>query len=398
MTPAQAGLLVFGGYILGSILPAYILGRLLKKIDIREHGAHNAGILNAFHVLGLGPAVATAVFDLAKGLLAMFIAHRLGASLLLVHLAGFAAVAGHVFPFYLRFRGGQGAATATAILVAYFGLFLREGWFPLESLALLLAVVVSFVFITRKGEFVGLAVLPVLGVLSLVFLPSLGWKLTFLSVAAYILFINILNIWKCGLLKLPSSESRAELNWRHHARPLAVVLVVHYFQTDKKDTLILIGSIALVFLILDLTRLISRKVNIFFFAKVKDLYKPKEHRKFSSITLFLFAAFLTILLFEKNIAIFAVSYLIFGDFFSKFFGIAFGRTRIFEKSFEGSLAHLNGCLVAGYICMQVAPVPGLSYLVGALTASAAELLPLGVDDNFSVALLSASVMTVFLLF
>jgi glycerol-3-phosphate acyltransferase PlsY len=46
---------ILGSYLLGSVNPAYFLGRILKKIDIREHGTKNAGTVNAFKVLGLGP-------------------------------------------------------------------------------------------------------------------------------------------------------------------------------------------------------------------------------------------------------------------------------------------------------------------------------------------------------
>ncbi|MFQ5722371.1 MAG: diacylglycerol/polyprenol kinase family protein, partial [Candidatus Aminicenantales bacterium] len=132
--------------------------------------------------------------------------------------------------------------------------------------------------------------------------------------------------------------------------------------------------------------------------KVKAVYKSKEYKKFSSITLFLFATFLTILLFDQSIAVLAVSYLIFGDFFSKFFGLHYGRHRIFDKTLEGSLGHFTACLLSGYVFLQFVSMPIYIYLTGALVASIVEMLPLGVNDNFSVALLSASSMYVFQLF
>jgi len=80
---------------------------------------------------------------------------------------------------------------------------------------------------------------------------------------------------------------------------------------------------------------------------------------------FLVAIFISFLLFEKSIAILSTSFLIFGDFFSKFFGIYFGRTQIFQKSLEGSLAHLNACLLVGYLFLQFVSVPIPVYLAGA---------------------------------
>jgi len=391
-------LAILGGYLIGSISPAYFLGRILKKIDIREHGTKNAGTMNVYHLLGLGPAAVTAIFDVSKGLLIMSIAYLLGASALLVHLAGFAVILGHIFPFYLRFRGGQGVATATAIMIYDLVLFYWKQWLPWESLLLLAFCVFSFIQISRKGEIVGATVLPILAVFILVFSPHQQYQFFGLSIIAYILLINILNILQLKLLSPSMEKAKAEINWRLYLRPLAVLLVINYLRTDKKQALTLIGSVVLFFLLLDLIRLLWKKVNIFFFNKVKDLYKRKEYKKFSSITIFLFAGFLTFLLFEKPIAVLAVSYLIFGDFFSKFFGIHFGRTKIFEKTLEGSLAHFNACLISGYILLHFVSVPIPAYLTGVFVASLSEVLPLGVNDNFSVALLSASSMYVFLLF
>jgi glycerol-3-phosphate acyltransferase PlsY len=398
MTFATSALILFGGYIAGSISPSYILGRLIQKIDIREHGTKNAGTVNTYKILGLWPAVTTAVFDLFKGLFAMYAASVLGASPLLVHLAGFAAVLGHVFPFYLNFKGGQGVATAAAILIYYLALFYINGWLPWVSLLFLAYYVVSFVVITKKGEFVGVAVIPLIGILVLVFSPPRPHPLFVLSVLVYILYINIHNIWKGQLLTPPSENAKRSINWRHYARPFAVLLIIDYIKTDKKEALTLIGAIVLFFLILDLIRLFSKKINVFIFDKIKKLYKSKEYKKFSSITLFLVASFLTVLLFEKAVAILAVCFLIFGDFFSKFFGIYFGRKKLFEKTLEGSLAHLNACVLSGYIVAQFVNIPTPVYLVGALVASITELLPMGVDDNFSVALISASAMYVLQLF
>jgi glycerol-3-phosphate acyltransferase PlsY len=391
-------LTILGGYLIGSISPAYFLGRIRKKIDIREHGTKNAGTMNVYHLLGLGPAAATAIFDVSKGLLVMFLARLLGATPLLAHLAGFAVILGHVFPFYLRFRGGQGVATAAAIMIYYLVLFYQKRWLPWESLLLLALCVFSFVHISKKGEIVGATVLPVLSIVILVFSPVQKYQVFILSIIAYIFLVDILNIRRSRLLNASLGKMKTEINWRLYLRPLAVLLVINYLRADKKQALTLIGSIALFFLLLDLIRLFSTKVNVFFFKKVKDLYKSREYSKFSSITIFLFAGFLTVLLFEKPIAVLAVSYLIFGDFFSKFFGIHFGRTKIFEKTLEGSLAHFNACLIAGYIFLHFVSVPIPAYLTGVFVASVSEVLPLGVNDNFSVALLSASSMYVFLLF
>jgi len=390
--------IILMGYFIGSVSPSYILGKCLKNIDIREHGTQNAGTVNTYKVLGLWPALITGIFDLSKGLLAMYIAHLLGASPLFMHFVGFAAIIGHCFPFYLNFRGGQGVAIATSIMLYYLILFYKNAWLPWESLIILAFCVGCFIFISKRGEIIGLVIQPTLGIFVLVFSPHQIYQILILTVIAYILFINLLNIRQEHLLRSSTEEIKMEINWRLFLRPAAVLLIINYMHSDKKDTLILIGVIVLLFLLLDLLRLFSKNINIFFFEKIKLLYKSKEYKKFSSITLFLMASFLTVLLFEKSIAILAVTFLIFGDMFSKFFGLHFGRTKIFDKTVQGCLAHLCGCLIFGYIFLHYVSIPIPLFLTGAVVASLVECLPLGVDDNFSVSLISASTMYVFQLF
>jgi glycerol-3-phosphate acyltransferase PlsY len=389
---------IIGGYIVGSVSPSFILAKILKNIDIREHGTRNAGTINTYKVLGLGPAIITALFDLIKGLLSMYLAHLLGASPLCAHLVGFAAILGHTFPFYLNFRGGQGVATATAIMIYYLVFFFTKGGLSVETLIPLAFAVGSFAYISKKEELVGIVILPLLAIFIFVFTPFQTYHLFILSIIVYILIINILNVFRGKFLRTTSEKIKKEINWRLYLRPFAFLLILYYMNAGKRAALVLIGSIALFFLLLDLIRLFSKRVNVFFFKTIKDFYKSKEYKKFSSITLFLFASFLTILLFNKNIAILAVSFLIFGDFFSKFFGLHFGRTKIFEKSLEGSLAHFNACIISGYIMLHFISAPLHIYLTGALVASASEALPIGINDNFSVGLLSASSMYVYYLF
>src|SRR4030042_5768883 len=97
---AAVGILI--GYLLGAVSPAYFLGRVIKKVDIRTIGTKNAGTTNVFRELGLWPAVVTAIYALAKGLAAMAIAYYLlHLPLPFVYGAGLAAIVGHIFPFYL---------------------------------------------------------------------------------------------------------------------------------------------------------------------------------------------------------------------------------------------------------------------------------------------------------
>src|SRR4030042_4283350 len=148
------------GYILGSVSPAYFFGRVLKHIDIREVGTHNAGATNTFRNVGLWPAVITVIYDLGKGLLAIGIANKLGIDSPWTLLAGFASFLGHRFPFYLQFRGGQGSATMIGIL----GLLLYQifstitiPWMLFIGIAL--CALATF-YISKDDEPIGMIVIP----------------------------------------------------------------------------------------------------------------------------------------------------------------------------------------------------------------------------------------------
>ncbi|WP_054957139.1 glycerol-3-phosphate 1-O-acyltransferase PlsY [Paenibacillus dakarensis] len=104
-------------YMLGSVSFSVLLAKLLKGIDIRQHGSGNAGATNTLRVLGKGPAILVLALDVLKGIAAVWIGKWLGGdSEWLPGLCGIAAIAGHNWPVYFRFRGGKGIATAIGVL------------------------------------------------------------------------------------------------------------------------------------------------------------------------------------------------------------------------------------------------------------------------------------------
>jgi glycerol-3-phosphate acyltransferase PlsY len=146
---------VITGYLLGSIPFAYLFGRVIKGFDIRQVGTHNAGAMNTREQLGLLPGIAVLILDMGKGSLAILIAGWLGASTIFVFLSGAAAVAGHVWPVFLGFKGGRGTATTLGVL---FTLAPRE-------FAISMAVIVTIFILTRDtglGVAIGLALFTLL--------------------------------------------------------------------------------------------------------------------------------------------------------------------------------------------------------------------------------------------
>jgi glycerol-3-phosphate acyltransferase PlsY len=117
VTPA---LLVLAAYLVGAIPASYIAGRMAKGIDLREHGSGNLGATNAFRVLGAKVAAPVVVFDILKGTLPVVAFSQWdGSADWRWELAyGAAAIVGHVFPVYMRFRGGKGVATSAGVFLA----------------------------------------------------------------------------------------------------------------------------------------------------------------------------------------------------------------------------------------------------------------------------------------
>ena len=160
------------GYLLGSFPSAYLAGRLRKGIDIREVGSKNMGAMNVYYEVGLIEAVLVTLADLGKGIGAILLVRwLLGKDLtspfdFLTGLTAAAAIIGHIFPVFLKFRGGKGAATAIGILIflmpkaspflaIVFAIALRITRNPTFSYSLLLIVfpfVAGFIYVDHYGE------------------------------------------------------------------------------------------------------------------------------------------------------------------------------------------------------------------------------------------------------
>ncbi len=111
-------------YLIGAFPTSIVLGKVFRSTDIRDSGSGNAGGTNAWRVLGWRIGLPVMVIDVAKGVLASTAVPRIPVGALPIGLStlalvcGLAAVIGHVFPVYTRFRGGKGVATGAGMLVA----------------------------------------------------------------------------------------------------------------------------------------------------------------------------------------------------------------------------------------------------------------------------------------
>ncbi len=154
------------GYALGSIPPAYILGRVFHGVDIRTQGSGNVGGANAGRLFGKKIFAAVALFDIFKGTAAILIARALAVGNVtevgffsteqsVVVTAGFFAVFGHCYSIWLKFSGGKGGATTAGVLLAID---------PLSFVIMLVfwVVIVATTRFTSLGNLLGIVVIAVL--------------------------------------------------------------------------------------------------------------------------------------------------------------------------------------------------------------------------------------------
>ena len=136
------------GYLLGSLPSGWLAGRWLKNVDIRELGSGSTGATNVLRQVGKGPALVVFLIDVGKGAAAVLIARALGLSDWIQVLAGLTALAGHIWPVWLGFKGGKAVATGLGLFLglawpvglASFGGFLLTLWlFRIVSLSSVLA-------------------------------------------------------------------------------------------------------------------------------------------------------------------------------------------------------------------------------------------------------------------
>ena len=119
-------------YLIGSIPTAYLFARFALGQDIRSVGDNNSGAANVYREVGPKAGMACGAFDIIKGGVAIIVVGVLANDTGIKMLAGVCAVAGHIWPIFLRFRGGRGAAVAVGVIIAMLPVFAL----PLGALSL----------------------------------------------------------------------------------------------------------------------------------------------------------------------------------------------------------------------------------------------------------------------
>lgn len=209
MENVYIALLLIGAYLLGSVPSAVWIGKWFFGVDVREHGSKNAGATNTFRILGKKAGIPVLFFDVFKGWLAVKVFSMLSPfekgtdQFINFQIAlGILAVVGHIFPVYVRFKGGKGVATLLGIILALH-----------FQAAVVAFVLFSIVFVISKYVSLG-------AIITAVFFPFIliyGFKVQSASLQYFATAVSILliithrkNIYR--LLK--RQENKMELRLR----------------------------------------------------------------------------------------------------------------------------------------------------------------------------------------
>ena len=178
-------------YITGSFPTSIILGKIVKGIDIREHGSGNAGGTNVFRVLGWKPALIVVIIDIFKGWLptaiyatTLFRGQPITDISVIQILCGFAAVLGHTYTIFAGFRGGKGIGTLAGMLLALF------------PIALPLCIIVFIITLIATGyvslsSIMATIALPII----LLILPIIGGKQCTSSLLVFAVLVPLFAIF-----------------------------------------------------------------------------------------------------------------------------------------------------------------------------------------------------------
>ena len=174
------------------------------------------------------------------------------------------------------------------------------------------------------------------------------------------------------------------------------ILLVPFFYIFflEKETVLIILAIAMsVVIIFELLRLKNEKLNQKLLKIFNGIYRETEAKNVSTLIFTLSGIFFTVLFFEKEIALLAIFFLIFGDGFAALVGERFGKHKIFgKKSWVGVATNLLTCLITGLIFSHFYPIKFSQIFFGSLAATIIEILP--VKDNLLIPIISAFVMSI----
>jgi glycerol-3-phosphate acyltransferase PlsY len=391
---------IITGYLIGSFLPGYFLPLWIKKIDIRNAGDGNPGIINVKRNAGFTLAFLTGLYDVPKGLVCVFIClylYKLPVSL--AYLAGVSAVLGHKFPFYLGFKGGLGIAATVGMFLYIFIriLVLDFHWMEIIPFFIFIAVYALLLMVATHGksDLFTVSIFPMMGIYMLIHFNLSPDLVFFLALAAIMTAESGRNLVRDKII----FSGKKTAAWRTIIRLFALVIIPLGMVLHRSSLLILIGGVLALFFLLDLLRILIPKVESCSQAEVIPgvrLCNKEEQGKISSMTDFLLGLFLCFLLFNRNIAFAGLGFVSLAAWLGELVDVNFGKRRIFarsEKTLEGSLAFLSGAITVAYLLWSGGLLPLPVACIGAFASLLIAAIPSRLDEAFTIPLISGAIMS-----
>ena len=154
-------------------------------------------------------------------------------------------------------------------------------------------------------------------------------------------------------------------------------------------------AVTFIFLAFEFVRFRAPGINRWFFSFFKPLLREKEASRLTGTSYILIASLIAFLVFQRDIAVLALSFLAVGDAMATMVGERIGKRRLLGKTLEGDLACFISCLAIGFVFYYAGlNIPLLVILVGSVGATIVEAIPLPINDNLTMPLFVGVVMTV----
>ena len=382
----KGGISIALGYLLGGILPGYFLARA-RGFDIRKRGSGNPGLSNVADTMGYPTAVMAALYDLGKAPLAIFLAWALGNEWLICYFAGLAALVGHLAPFYLRFRGGEGMSTAVGIAFWSVGMLLHiNGQFAYVFIPVMAVLLIVFLLRMNRGaaEVIEFILLPILVNAGILFCGLNIHSIMLLVASLYLIGHRVVKLLLAIIPDLSAMEKK--LLWRKWLRPFTIIFPLGAF-FYRQYTLFLLLAVFICFAIFEIIRFRTK------YKRFPVPYRKAEESRISSMVIFLFATLLVLWFFPVGIASLAIMFVVFGDLLAWCIGITIRGRGFLDKTWSGTAACFVTCftLAALYASLDLVALP--VGVLGAISATAVEIAPLQ-EDNFVMPVASVIVMAI----
>ncbi len=326
-------------YLLGSLSPGYLFGRTVKGIDVRDFGNKNTGATNTYKFVGPVYGIITGIFDALKAFVSYLIAVNgisgIGLNQISPDTAifvGIATVAGHIWPFYIKFRGGRGAASlfGLAIIVLYY----TTSWYALAFV--IGAIIYGMIFNQVPFE---APVRKILKIIGLSFPLGLFWF-------DGSLIINITS------------------------------------------------ALLIISVVFDMSRFVFPHINVGYL-KLRFVAKSKETKFFSGYTLFLTGTLVVLKYFSPEISIFVISAFIIADIIAPAGKEALLPIPLVkEKTVGGALVVFASAFLVGMFLTSLSPLSLnlKTILSGAVIMAFFDQLSFAVDDNLLVPIGTAIIL------